>query len=142
MSKLHWFMGLLAVGVCAGCGNSDIVVTDRLKMLEHKCVHISPIQSEDPHVGQVIKEVIVKEFVRKKIDFCDPNMATVFMTGTTFLTVRSASRQSQQAIESVSVEARDRDGEILLSASYDNKKQYTASRLAKNFGKALAGKLR
>ena len=71
MSKLHWFMGLLAVGVCAGCGNSDIVVTDRLKMLEHKCVHVSPIQSEDPHVGQVIKEVLIKEFVRKNVDLCE-----------------------------------------------------------------------
>ncbi len=142
MNRLHWLMGLLTVGVCAGCGNSDIVVTDRLKMLEHKCVHVSPIQSEDPYVGQVIQEVLIKEFVRKKVELCDPNMATVVMTGTTFLTVRSASRQSQQAIESVSVEARDRNGEILLSASYDNKKQYTASRLAKEFGKALAAKLR
>ena len=141
MNKLHWFAGLLAVCVCAGC-NSDIVVTNRLKMLEHKCVHISPIQSEDPHVGQVIKEVIVKEFVRKNVDLCDPNMANVFLTGTTFLTVRSASRQSQQAIESVTVEAKDKDGEILLSASYDNKEQYTASRLAKEFGKALAGKFK
>ena len=142
MRKLHWFMGLLAVGVCAGCSNSDIVVTNRLKMLEHKCVNVSPIQSEDQHVGQVIKEVLVKEFVRKKVDLCERDLATVFITGTTFLTVRSASRQSQQAIESVSVEARNRDGEILLSASYDNEKLYTASRLAKEFGKALAGKLK
>ena len=141
MNKLRWFIGLLAVGVCVGC-HSDIVVTNRLKMLEHKCVHVSPIQSEDPHVGQVIKEVLVKEFVRKNVDLCDPNMANVFLTGTTFLTVRSGAKQSQQAVESVTLEARDKDGEILLSASYDNNKQYTASRLGKQFGKSLAKKFK
>ncbi len=141
MNKLHLLMGLLAVGICSGC-HSDIVVTNRLKMLEHKCVHVSAIQSEDPHVGQVIKEVLVKEFVRKGVDLCDRDMANVFVTGTTFLTVRAPSKRSQQAIESVTVEARDKDGEILLSASYDNKEQYTASRLGKEFGKALADKLK
>jgi hypothetical protein len=141
MNKLHWLFGLLAIGVLAGC-NSDIVTTPRLKMLEHKCVHISPIESEDPHVGRVIRDIIEKEFMRKKVDVCGPNMATVFITGTTFLTVRSVSRQSQRTIESVSVVAKDKDGEILLSASYDNKKQYTASKLAREFGRTLAGKLK
>jgi hypothetical protein len=111
-------------------------------MLEHKCVHIAPIESQDPHVGKVIRDVIEKEFVRAKIELCDPNMASVFITGTTFLTVRPASRQTAEAIESVSIVAKDRDGEILLSASYDNKAQYTASKLAEEFGRALAGKLK
>jgi hypothetical protein len=111
-------------------------------MLEHKCVHIAPIESQDPHVGKVIRDVIEKEFVRAKIELCDPNMATVFITGTTFLTVRPASRQTAEAIESVSLVAKDREGEILLSASYDNKAQYTASKLAQEFGQALAGKLK
>jgi len=141
MNRLLWLVGLLAIGVCAGC-ESDIVCTKQLKMLEHKCVHIAPIESEDPHVGQVIKDVIEKEFIRRKVDLCDPNMANVFITGTTFLTVRSVSRQSQQAIESVSLVGKDRDGEILLSASYDNKSLYTASKLAHEFGQALAGKLK
>ena len=141
MNKLHWLIGLLAIGVLAGC-NSDIVTTPRLKMLEHKCVNVSTIESEDPHVGRVIRDIIEKEFMRKKVDVCGPNMATVFITGTTFLTVRSVSRQSQRTIESVSVVAKDKDGEILLSASYDNKKQYTASKLAREFGRTLAGKLK
>ena len=141
MNKLHWLIGLLAVGVLAGC-SSDIVTSPRLKMLEHKCVYISPIESEDPHVGKVIGDVIEKEFVRKKVDLCDPNMATVFITGATFLTVRSTSKHSRQTIESVSVVAKDKEGEILLSASYDNKKQYTASKLAREFGRALARKLK
>ncbi len=141
MNKLHWIIGLLAIGVLTGC-NSDIVTTPRLKMLEHKCVHISPIESEDPQVGKVIRDVIEKEFVKKEVDLCDPGTATVFITGATFLTVRSTTKQSRQTIESVSVVAKDKDGEILLSASYDNKKQYTASKLAREFGRALAGKLR
>jgi hypothetical protein len=141
MNRFKWFLSFLAIGIFTGC-HSDIVVTKRLKMLDHKCVHFSPIKSEDPHVGQVIRDVIVKEFVRSKVELCDPNAANVFLTGTTFLTVRSVSGESQQAIESVSIEAKDRDGEILVSASYDNKEQYTATRLGKEFGKALAGKLR
>jgi hypothetical protein len=141
MKKTLLFVGLLAGCVCAGC-NSDIVCTPRLKMLEHKCVYIAPIESEDPHVGKVISDVIEKEFIKKKVELCDPNTATVFMTGTTFLTVRATSKQSVQAIESVSVVAKDRDGNILLSASYDNKDQYTASKLAQEFGRALADKFR
>jgi hypothetical protein len=111
-------------------------------MLEHKCVYVAPIESQDPHVGKVIRDVIEKEFMRKKVELCDPNMATIFISGTTFLTVRPASRQTAEAIESVSVVAKDKEGEVLLSASYDNKNQYTASRLAQEFGQALAGKLR
>lgn len=141
MDRRFWLIGLLAMCACAGC-NSDIVCTPRLKMLEHKCVNIAPIESQDPHVGKVIRDVIEKEFVRAKIELCDPNLATVFITGTTFLTVRPASRQTAEAIESVSLVAKDRDGEILLSASYDNKAQYTASKLAEEFGRALAGKLK
>lgn len=141
MGKTFLFVGLLALCVCAGC-NSDIVCTPRLKMLESKCVYVSPIESEDPHVGKVVRDVLEKEFIRKKVELCDPNTATVFISGTTFLTTRAASRQSVQAIESLSIVAKDRDGEVLLSASYDNKNQYTASRLAQEFGQALANKLR
>lgn len=141
MNRLLWLIGLLVICISAGC-ESDIVCTKRLKLLENKCVHIAPIESEDPHVGQVIRDVIEKEFIRRKVDMCDPNMANVFITGTTFLTVRSASRQSQQAIESVSLVGKDRDGEVLFSAAYDNKPMYTASKLAQEFGKALADKLK
>jgi hypothetical protein len=38
--------------------------------------------------------------------------------------------------------AKNRNGQILLTASYDNKEQYTASKLAKEFGSALADKLK
>ncbi|TKJ38912.1 MAG: hypothetical protein CEE38_04235 [Planctomycetes bacterium B3_Pla] len=141
MNKLHWLIGLLAIGVLAGC-NSDIVTTPGLKMLEHKCVHVSPIESEDPQVGKVIRDVIEKEFVKKRVELCDPDKATIFITGATFMTVRSTTKRSRQTIESVSVVGKDKDGQILLSASYDNKKQYTASKLAGQFGRALAGKLR
>jgi len=53
-----------------------------------------------------------------------------------------ASSFSNQAIESISVVAKDRDGQLLLSASCDNKKRYTASQLGREFGSALADRLK
>ena len=149
MNRLYWLIGLLAIGVSAGC-NSDIVTTNRLKELSHKCIYLAPLESEDPQVGKVIRDIIEKEFIRKKIELCDPNTATVFITGATFLTARatasgtflSTSSYSSQAIESVSVVAKNSDGEVLLSASYDNKDRQSASKLAQEFGSALANKLK
>ena len=149
MNRLYWLIGLLAIGVSAGC-NSDIVTTNRLKELTLKCVYIAPLESEDPQVGKVIRDIIEKEFIRKKIELCDSNTATIFITGATFLTVKATSSgtilttssYSSQAIESVSLVAKNSNGEILLSASYDNKERYSASKLAQEFGAALANKLK
>ena len=149
MNRLYWLIGLLAIGVSAGC-NSDIVTTNRLKELTYKCIYLAPLESEDPQVGKVIRDVIEKEFIRKKIELCDPNTATVFITGATFLTTRATASKnllgmesaSSQAIESVSLVAKDSSGEVLLSASYDNKDRYSASKLAQEFGAALANKLK
>ncbi len=141
MNKLPWLIGLSAICISAGC-NSDIVCTKHLKMLQHKCVYIAPLESGDPQVGKVIRDVIEKEFVRRQVKLCDPNTATVFITGATFLTVRGTASASSQSIESVSFVAKDNSGVILLSASYDNKDRYTAGKVAKEFGSALAGKLK
>ena len=141
MNKVYWLIGLLAISAFAGCG-SDIVTTDRLKMLEYKCVYITPLESDDPHVGQVIKDVLEKELMRKQIELCDPNTATVLFTGSTFMTVRGSGAATSQSIESVSLVGKDTDGEMLLSASYDNKERYSASQLAKQFGSALAKELK
>jgi hypothetical protein len=149
MNRLYWIIGLLAIGISAGC-NSDIVTTNHLKELTHKCIYIEPLESEDPQVGKVIRDVIEKELIRKKIELCEPNTATIFMTGATFMTARatssgtflSSSSYSSQAIDSVSLVAKDRRGEVLLSASYDNKDRYSASKLAQEFGSAIADKLR
>ncbi|MHC4060515.1 MAG: LPS assembly lipoprotein LptE [Planctomycetota bacterium] len=151
MNRLCWIIGLLAIALSAGC-NSDIVCTKRLKALPEKRVYVAPIESENPYVGQVLSEVLQKELIRKKVAVSDPNAATVLITGSTFMTLRCSadsgglvkrkSAAANQAIESVSVTAKDRDGQILLTASYDNKEQFTASKLAKEFGSALADKLR
>ena len=149
MNRLYWFLGLLAVMASAGC-NTDIVCTPRLKMLEYKCVYIAPLDSEDPQVGKVIRDVLEKELVRKNVQLCDSDAATIIVTGATFLTVRATSKEglfgassaSNQAIESVSLVAKDRSGELLLSASYDNKERYTATKLGREFGSMLAGKLK
>lgn len=149
MNRLCWLIGLLAIGVSTGC-NSDIVTTRGLKKLTHKCVYLAPIESDNPQVGKVISNIIEKEFVRRKIELCDSDTATVFITGATFLTARATSNgnflgkssTSTQAIESVSVVAKDSNGQVLLSASYDNKDRYSASKLAREFGSALADKLK
>jgi len=134
---------LLLILACSGCGYTDIVRTKELKSLAVRCVYVEAIQSENQYAGQVLRDVLEKEFIRAKIEICDPNTATVLITGSAFMTVRSVSETAaNQAIESVSLTARDRVGRVLLTASYDNRKQYTASKLAKEFGKAVADKLR
>ncbi len=149
MNRLYWLVGLLALSTLAGC-NSDIVCTDRLKMLDYKCVYIEPLESENPQIGKVLRDVLEKEFIRRKVELCDPNTATIFISGATFLTARSTSNknflggssESSQSVESVSLVAKDSSGQILLSASYDNQDRNTVSKLAKEFGSALAGKLK
>ena len=133
----------------AGC-HTDIVTTKQLKAIKPKCVRIESIESEDPYVGRVIRDVLEKEFIRKKVRLCDANTATVIITGSTFLTSRSSGKtgwfggkeSSAQAIESVTITAKDRIGNVLLTASYDNAEQFTASKLTQEFGAALADKLK
>ncbi|MHC4157665.1 MAG: hypothetical protein ACYSSO_01160 [Planctomycetota bacterium] len=149
MNRLTWFIGLVIVSVLLGC-NSDIVCTEDLKLLENKCVHIEPLASENPQIGKVVRDILEKEFIRRKVQICDPNTATILIGGATFLTVRATSSEalfmgstdSRQAIESVSLVARDPNGQVLMSASYDNQDRLSASKLAKDFGSAVAGKLR
>ena len=136
----------------AGC-NTDIVTTKQLNTIKNKCVYITPIESQDPYVGKVLRDVLEKEFVRKHIQLCDANTANVILTGSTFMTTRSqgetsalnllgGKQTSAQAIESVTIAAKDRAGNLLLTASYNNIDQQTASKLAQDFGSTLADKLR
>ena len=136
----------------AGC-NTDIVTTKQLKTVKNKCVYVTPIDCQDPYVGKVLRDVLEKEFVRKNIRLCDADNATVILTGSTFMTTRSkgetsmlnlfgGKQSSAQAIESVTITAKDKTGNILLTASYNNVDQLTASKLAQDFGSTLADKLR
>jgi hypothetical protein len=146
----------LAIGALlvffAGC-NTDIVTTKQLKAITNKCVYITPIESQDPYVGKVLRDLLEKEFVRRQVQLCDANTANVILTGSTFLTLRSSgtnglilgiggSESSAQAIESLTITAKDKAGNILLTASYANVNQLTVSKLAQEFGSALADKLR
>jgi RecA-family ATPase len=140
---------VLLCSFLAGC-HTDIVTTKQLKVIKNKCVYISPIESEDAYVGKVLRDVLEKEFIRKKVRLCDADTATVVLTGSAFLTTRSSGKtdwfgskeSSAQAIESLTVSAKDQQGNILLTASYDNAEQFTASKLAQEFGSTLAGKLK
>ena len=132
-----------------GC-HTDIVTTKQLKAVRPKCVYIKSIESEDPYVGRVIRDVLEKEFVRKHVQMCDAKSATVLLAGSTFLTTRSTGKtgwfggkeSSAQSVESLTITAKDTTGNILLTASYDNAEQFTASKLAQEFGSALADKLK
>ena len=136
----------------AGC-NTDIVTTSQLKTIKNKCVYVTPIESQDPYVGKVLRDVLEKEFIRKHIQLCDADTANVILTGSTFMTTRAkgetsmlnllgGKQSSAQAIESVTISAKDKAGNLLLTASYNNVDQQTASKLAQDFGSTLADKLR
>ncbi len=139
----------ISLALFTGC-HTDIVTTRQLKAVKPKCVYIESIESEDPYVGKVIQGVLEKEFIRKKLQLCDANSANVIIAGSTFLTTRSTGKtgwfggkeSSAQSIESLTITAKDPNGNILLTASYDNAEQFTASKLAQEFGSALADKLK
>jgi hypothetical protein len=143
------FMFSVLFVFCSGC-HTDIVTTKQLKAVKSKCVFVRPVESDDPYVGKVIRDVLEKEFIRKRVRLCDAGSANVIITGSTFLTTRSSGKtgwlggkeSSAQAIESVTITAKDRDGVVLMTASYDNTDQFTASKLAQEFGAAMADKLR
>jgi hypothetical protein len=146
------FAIIAIITIFAGC-NTDIVTTNQLNAIKNKCVYVTPIESQDPYVGKVLRDVLEKEFVRKHIQLCDANTANVILTGSTFMTTRSkgetstlnlfgGKQSSAQAIESVTITAKDRTGNLLLTASYNNVDQQTASKLAQDFGSTLADKLR
>ncbi len=142
----------IMLALFAGC-NTDIVTTKDLNKVKNKCVYISPIESQDPYVGKVLRDAIEKEFVRKGVQLCDANSANVILTGSTFLTTRShgetsmlnifgGKQDSAQSIESVTVSAKDSSGNLLLTASYNNADRLTASKLAQDLGSNLADKLK
>ena len=139
----------LAISTMAGC-HSDIVCTERIKQLTRRCVYIEPLKTESPAVGIVLRDIIEKEFVKRRFEICDANSATIIIGGSAFLTQRAeesrtflgGSANSSQAIESVSIVAKNRNGELLVLASYDNSERYTASKLGQEFGSALADKLK
>ena len=142
----------LMLVLLAGC-NTDIVTTKQLKTVKNRCVYVTPIDCQDPYVGKVLRDVLEKEFVRKNVKLCDADNATVILTGSTFMTTRSkgetslfnmfgGKQSSAQAIESITIAAKDKAGNMLLTASYNNVDQLTASKLAKDFGSTLADKLR
>jgi hypothetical protein len=144
---------LLFVNLIAGC-HYDIVRNKNVKLVAHKCVCIESLKTQDPYIGTVLRDVIEKEFIRRGFEICDANNATILISGSAFLTERAKSNQnfvllvgggsasSSQAIESVSLVVKNKAGEILATASYDNSERYTASKLATEFGSALADKLK
>ncbi len=142
--------GTLSILIFAAGCHSDIVTTRHLKAITDKCVHIEKIESQDPYAGKVLRDVLEKEFIRRHVQICDANTANIILTGSAFVSFRSAGNSgmfgtkesSAEAIEAMSITAKDTSGNVLLTASYDNAEQFTASKLAQEFGSALAKKLK
>ena len=144
---------IVILSLTASC-HYDIVRNKNVKLDGHKCICIESIKTQDPYIGTVLRDVIEKEFVKRRFEICDANRATILINGSAFLTERAESSQnflllvgggsasSSQAIESVSLMVKNTSGEILATASYDNSKRYTASKLATEFGGALAERLK
>jgi hypothetical protein len=147
MNRMFVLIAVLVIFTSAGC-NSDIVCTEKLKELDERCIYIEPIECDSPYVGKVLRDVLEKEFIRDRFEICDQNSATVFITGSTFMTTRFAknankkSAAANESVESVSLCVKDKSGQILMTASYDNKNQYTVSKLAKEFGSTISAKLK
>lgn len=149
--KILMLVSLLAS--VSGC-NYDIVRNKAVKLDEPKFVFVESLKTEDEHIGIVLRDVIEKEFARKGFALSDANSATILISGSAFLTERSKSSQnfvlflggsssnSNNAIESVSLIAKNRAGQLLATASYDNSGSFTASKLGSEFGRAFSEKLR
>lgn len=136
-----------------GC-NYDIVRNRNVKLDEPKTVYLAPLKTADPYIGTVIRDVVEKEFVRRGFALADSNSATILISGSAFLTERSkssgnsilflagSSSHTNQAVESVSLIAKNRKGTVLATASYDNADSFTVSKLATEFGSAFSDKLK
>ncbi len=143
------FVSLLVLLAIAGC-NTDIVVTPQLKQIEHKCFYLEPLNTKNDSIGQVLRDVIEKEFVRQSFELCNEGDASILISGSAFLTARTEGSNnffggntlSTQAIESISLTAKDRSGKLLATASYDNNDRLSASKLGMKFGRDLANKLK
>ncbi|MFI4910486.1 MAG: hypothetical protein ACIAQZ_02325 [Sedimentisphaeraceae bacterium JB056] len=141
---------LFLAAILAGGCSYDVVTTRHLEQVPFRCVYVEPVDAPNVQMGKVLSDVIMKEMIRKEIAICERDAATVIITGSAFMTTQSKSNQNflggsgctNEAIESVSLIAEDKDGKILASASYDNKDRKSASNLARELGSVLAEKLR
>jgi hypothetical protein len=134
---------LLILILIAGC-NYNVVRNKDVKLDTPKCVCNERLKIEDPNIGTVFHNAIEKEFVRCGFELCRHNTATILISGSASLTERSTaggSLNSEQTIESVSLTAKNKTGQILATVSYDNTKRLPTSRLAAELGRAIAKKL-
>jgi hypothetical protein len=149
MFRMKIIVSVLMLLVIAGC-SSDIVVMPELRQVQERSIYIQPLKTENDSIGRVLRDVIEKEFARQSFKLVDESKATIIISGSAFLTARSLGSQtifggstlSTQAIESVSLVAKDTTGNLLVTASFDNKDRLSASKLGREFGKALADKIK
>jgi len=134
---------LLTLILITGC-NYNVVRNKSVKLDTPKCICNERLKIDDPNIGNVFHDAIEKEFVRCGFKLCRHTNATILISGSASLTPRpiaGGSSDSGQTIESVSLIVKNRAGQILVTASYDNTPGITTSRLAAELGRAIAQKL-
>jgi hypothetical protein len=132
---------LLTLILIAGCGY-NVVRNKDVKLDTPKCICNEHLKIDDPNVGNVFHNAIEKEFKRCGFELCRHTNATILISGSASLTEQPVGgSNSEQTIESISLTAKNKTGQILATASYDNTKRLTTSRLATELGRAIAQKL-
>ncbi|MCH9022804.1 MAG: hypothetical protein IID32_08555 [Planctomycetes bacterium] len=149
MRKLLFFACLGFLLVVAGC-QYDVVLSPELKALKPKRVYVESFTARNNQIGDVLRDVVTKEFLRKRVVLCSKESATLFVSGAAFFTDRAvgaaglfgSSTHSSEAIESFSLVVKDIEGNTVALASYDNVNRYGAVRLGREVGAILAIHLR
>lgn len=138
----------LTAGFATGC-RTDVVISPELKALPDKRIHVADFTADTEGIGHVIRDVMIKELLREGVTLSSENQANLFITGAAFLTdhtrgrsgIFTASSMQTQAIESVSVVIKTRDGTVMGSGSYNNSKRKSAAEIGKALGEEIADEL-
>jgi len=148
---------IMLIFVMGGC-YSDIATTKELKTLDRKCIYFGDIKCEIPNVTEIIKDCLVKEFIKARFDICDEVNATMILSGDIFIASKEdfsggggfgsgggaiyAGAEKKIVIDSASVRIKMRDGTLLAVGSYNNWNNASVERVGYFLGCDLANKLK
>lgn len=144
---------LLSASLITGCA-TDVVVTEKLRSIEHKRIYIGRIECDHSGVADVLRDCLLKEFVKAKLDISEENSATMIITGSVFMTPKSdlsgtawtgyahISGEEKIIIDSVSLQVKAKNGEVLAIGSFNNSAGFNAVWIGEQLGQDLAGKLK
>jgi len=144
---------ILLASLITGCA-SDVVVTEKLRTVEHKRIYIGHIECDHSGVADVLRDCLLKEFVKAKLDVCEETAATIIITGSVFITPKSdlsgsawtgyahISGEEKIVIDSVSLQVKAKNGDVLAIGSFNNSAAFNVVWIGEQLGQDLAGKLK